>query len=313
MVAGGGFIHGHRAFGERHLRLGEAVGRHHVEFARAEFDGEIAELQPHAVGHLFAAEHDAPEIFAAHAFLRRLMQDVIHEGRHPDEHVGANLAEETKLALGAHDLAAAGAGGEHAERRAAVVREPERQVRRVGEHVQELVLATRAAHAEDALAGELEVREVVVRVEERHGVGAAARRAREEDGAEFVFKTLRDVRATMEQRAEDGRRATREDVAVGDEQEVAGLLRILRRVEQVGLAGERQATQVIERAEVGGGEFQLAEQLAVVRGEGQDGVAQPVVQALGLQHADGGFRQPLPVRGEEFGAHGWAPCGSLVF
>jgi hypothetical protein len=39
------------------------------------------------------------------------------------------------------------------------------------------VRAPRAAHAEDALAGELEIREVVVRVEERHGVSAAARGA----------------------------------------------------------------------------------------------------------------------------------------
>ena len=193
------------------------------------------------------------------------------------------------------------------------MREPERQVRRVGEHVQELALATRAAHAEDALAGELEIREVVVRVEEGHGVSAAARGAREEDGAELGLEALRDVLATVEQGAEDGGGAAREDVAVGDEEEVASLLRIVRRVEQVSLAGEGQAAQIVERAEVGCGEFQLAEQLAVVGGEGQHGVAQPVVQALGLQRADGGFRQPLPVRGEEFGAHGWAPCGSLVF
>ena len=265
MVAGRRLVHGHGAFGEGHLRLGEAVGRHHVELSRAEFEGEVAELEPHAVGHLLAAEHDAMEVFATHAFVRGLVQDVINKGRHADEHVRANLAEETKLALGAHDLAAAGAGGEYAEARAAVVREPERQVRRVREHIQQLVLASRAAHAEDALAGELEIREVVVRVEEGHRVGAAARGAGEKDGAELIFKTIRHGFAPMQQRAKNAGRPAGQHVAIRHEQEVAGLLRIIRGVEQVGLAREGQAAQVVKRAEVVGGELELAEQLAVVR------------------------------------------------
>ena len=241
------------------------------------------------------------------------MQDVIDEGRHPDEHVGTDLAEETKLTLGAHDLAAAGARGEHAKARAPVVSQPKRQVRRVGEHVKQLVLAPRTAHAKDALARELEIREVVVRVEERHGVGAAARRAREKDGAELVFKTVRHRFAPVQQRAENRRGAARKEVAVRHEQEVASFLRIIRRVEQVGLAGEGQPAQVVERAKIIGGELEPAEQLAVVRGKRQHRVAQPAAELVRLQGADGGFRQPMPVRGEELRAHGWAPFGSRGF
>src|SRR5438034_3648400 len=72
----------------------------------------------------------------------------------------------TTLFRSPHDFAAARAGGENAESRAAVVRLPEGKMRRVGKQVHQSHLALSAADFKEPFARELQIVQIVLRSEE---------------------------------------------------------------------------------------------------------------------------------------------------
>ena len=142
-------------------------------------------------GRLFAAEHELAQVRQLHAFLHRLGQHVVEKGRHADQHLRLDLADEPQIALRAHDLAAAGAEHEDAELRARIVRDPEGEVRREGEEIHHAHLALGPADAHHARAGELQVFDIVRAVEKRHRLGRAPGGAGHQQRPVLALEALR--------------------------------------------------------------------------------------------------------------------------
>ena len=276
----GVFVEG--ALGPRELGLGEAVGADDVDLFRAELSGEVAEFPAHSGGRFLAAEDDFFQVRQREALGHGLRQQMIDKGRHADEDVGFDLFDEAQIAVGAHRFPAARADDEGAEFRAAVVRDPEREVRREWEHVQHAHLALSAADFIEPRAAELEIPDVVRGVEEGDGLGAAARGAGEEQRAELALEALGDCGAAMQQGFGDGGKAPGEHGFVRHEDKVAHRIGAFLAGEEIEFRGERDAREIGRGAQHRGVDALFRKQASVVRGEGQHGVAQVGAQACEL-------------------------------
>src|SRR6266852_3933837 len=82
-----------RTFGPGDLGFGKAVSGQHAQVASAEFASQLPQFFTQAVANFFPGEDEATKIFAMSALLRRLMEQMIDEGGHADEHFGLKLAE----------------------------------------------------------------------------------------------------------------------------------------------------------------------------------------------------------------------------
>ncbi len=261
---------------------------------RAQFAGQFAQFVAQAVADLFSAEHNAAQALAMHAFLRRLVQQVIDKSGNANEHVGAVLAEVTQVAFGAHHLAAAGAQRQQPSGRARVMGQPERQVRRERQRVEHPLLTPAGANLHHPPGGGGEVGQVALRKENRRRLRASARRKRHENGPELGFQFLFHRPAAIQQRAQHGRGTPRQRLRVRRQDEISSPLGMLGRVQQVGFGGERDLLQVLQRTDRIGRQPVFLENPLVVRRERQDHRAQIVPQLFGLQMPNRFFRQPLP-------------------
>ena len=190
MITSGRFIERARTFAPGHFGLGETVCGDDIHFAGAQFSREIDQLSSHAFRNLFPTQHDAPQIFAPHSELRRLMKYVINERRHANQHIRLDLLNEPKIAFGAHYFSAAGARGKDAKRRAPVVGLPEGQMRCVRKQIHDAHFAVRTAYLEKPFPGERKVVQIVSGEQKGNGIGRPPRRARHENRPELGFKTL---------------------------------------------------------------------------------------------------------------------------
>ena len=132
--------------------------------------GQIQQPGTQAVGHLFAAQHKQLQTGPLPASLIRLAQHMVDEGGHADEDVRLDLLYEVDVSLSAECLAAAGAQHEGAEAQPGMMRQPEGQMRRIGEeiHVPVLFLRTACEHQTDA--ADVQIVQIVLGIEKRHGV-----------------------------------------------------------------------------------------------------------------------------------------------
>src|SRR5688572_1108570 len=98
---------------------------------------------------------------------------MVKEGGHADKHIGLDFVYQAQVAVGAHDFAATGANAENAELNRCIVGQPESQVRRVREHVDQLVFVLAATDFHNASAARGEVLQVMFRIKERDRIGGA--------------------------------------------------------------------------------------------------------------------------------------------
>ena len=161
----------------------------------------MREFAPHALGDFFTAEHNAPEIFEAHLLPHGLVQHVINKGRHADQDVGFDFVDQPEVPIGSHDFAAARAGGENSERRAAIVRLPERQMRRVGKQVRQSHRALRSADFKEPFARQPQIVQIVLREQKRNRVRGPPGRAGHENRPKLGLKTVLHSLTTLAQRA----------------------------------------------------------------------------------------------------------------
>ena len=85
---------------------------------------------------------------------------------------------------------------------------------------------------------------------------------------------------------------------IGDQRELQAAPRLLRRRQQILLRGERDLAQVVDGADVIGGQPVLGEYAAVVRGKRQHAVAKEAMQLAALQRAGGLPIERLPAVGK---------------
>ena len=295
MVSAGRLLKPAGAFPPGHLRLGETVGCDDVDLSGAEFAGEVGQLAPDALGNLFTTQNDAPQILATKPFFRSLEQYVINEGRHANEHVRFDFPDQPEIPVGPHHFAATCAGDKNAKRGPAEVRLPESEVWRVRKHVQDSHFTLRAANFEEPSAREGQIHQIVLCKQEWNRVRRTPRGAGHENGPKLGLKTLSHFVSTVQQRAQNRRCPSREDLLVGNQHEITRALRISRRIEQVGFGSERQPLQIVERPDNTGCDSVLLEPFAIMRRKRQDDPAQIVLQFLRLQLANDFLRQTLPV------------------
>jgi hypothetical protein len=207
---------------------------------------------------------------------------VIQKCRHADEHVGLDLADEAQVAVGAHRFPAAGAEHEAAKLRAAVVCDPECEMRREWKQIQHAHLALGATGFIDARATEFQIFHIVRGVKERDRIGAAARGAREQQWPKLALEALRDRRFPAQQRAHDCRGTPGQDSAIRLQRKVPDRIGAVRAGEEIALRGERDTAQVVGRAQLRRIESFASEERAVVRRKGQHGFAQVTAQPCEL-------------------------------
>src|SRR5882724_3644434 len=151
-----------RALRPRHFGFGEAIRGDDIDRFRAQRGGEPGQFAARAGRHFFAAQNDSAKVGALDAFVHGLLQDVIQEGRHADDYLRLQLADETQLAIRAEDFPAAAAKHKIREFHAAVVSEPKSQVRRVRERIQQPKIRLGVADFKNAFASQREVGQVEI-------------------------------------------------------------------------------------------------------------------------------------------------------
>lgn len=154
--------------------------------------------------------------------------------------------------------------------------EPESEVRREGEGVQQAIFATGSADFDDAPGCRSEIGDVALREQEWSGFRAAARGESHEDGPKLGFKFAADLFAAMHQRAKDCTGTMRKHFLVRNQNEIFESLRTFCGVEEIGLGGEGNMSQVFERMDGVRREAEVAEHLPIMGRERQDNVAEIV-------------------------------------
>jgi hypothetical protein len=124
------------------------------------------------------------------AVIRKLGEDVIEEGRHANEHVRFDFADQPQIAIGAHDFAAAGTEHKDAESGARIMRNPKGRDAVRMERGSSSHFAVRVTNSHDARAGELQIRDVVSGVEEWHRCGRASRGARQKQRTKLALEAF---------------------------------------------------------------------------------------------------------------------------
>ena len=295
MIAAGRFAGWRGTFGPRQLGFGETISCEHGDIPRAEIVRHFQKFPPRAVAGFFAAEHEAFQIFAADALLRRLMEQMIDERRHADEHFGLQFFHQPQIALGADDLAAAAADGQAAKRNARVIGEPKRQMGRERKRVEHPELWPRLADFHQPAARGMKVGDVVVCEQKRQRLGGASGGEKNRDGTKFIRQLARDLLASVNRRAQNGAGPVRQNGFARRENEFLESLRLSGRREQIGFFRERHILQIVQCAKRISIQAVFGKNARVVRRERQDNVAQIPAELFRLQLAHFIFRQCLPV------------------
>jgi len=222
------------------------------------------------------------------------VQEVVNESWDADDDIRFKAAEVSDVAFGAHHFAATGAEHHDTTSRARVVSEPKSEVRREGKSVQETVFAAATADFDDAGARCSEVAEIGLGVEERRGFGAAAGGKSHENGPELGFEAILHGFTATSECAENSAGATREDFFVRNEDEVLEAEWMSRIVQQIGLGGKRQTLEIIQSVYAVRTDPVFFKKTSVITGEREDDSSQVAPESLGLQTANGAFRQLFP-------------------
>jgi hypothetical protein len=159
-------------------------------------------------------------------------------------------------------------------------------------------LGLRGADFHHPPAGEGEEVEVVLGVEERHGVGGAPGGARHEDGAVLALEGALDPSPSLPECLGEGPRLARDLLRFGNEDELPRAQTIAGLDREGALRGEREGREVLERADFTGIEVRFREALAVVLGKGHHFVGEIGAQAPGLQIPGLVRRERIPAAGE---------------
>src|SRR4051812_3846214 len=167
---------------------------------------------------------------------------------------------------------------------------PERQVRRIGEHVQELKIVLSTADLHDAVSSARKVVEIMTTIKEGDGIGGPAGGAGHENRAKLAFEMGFDSVLSREERSGNRGSAALEDLFVWNKDEVTRPLGIFRRIQQIELRGEGKPFEVFERTDRIGADAPLLEHLAIMLRERDDRTVQVMAQLLCLQLAQGPFR-----------------------
>ncbi len=228
---------------------------------------------------------------------------MIYESRDANEDVGFEFAEMPDVAFRAHHLAAAGAEHHYPTRCPGIVRQPERQMGREGEGVQQAVFGSGRTHFNQPPARRGQMGQIALGKEKGSRFRASTGGEGHENRAKLGFKSLFDFFATLSQGAQNRARPARQLFLVGNHDKALELLRLFGGREQIQLRGKRHLLQILQRVNRVRLQAALAEQLAVMGREGQDNCAQIMPQLFGLQAANNGFRQPLPPAPEQVPVH----------
>jgi hypothetical protein len=170
------------------------------------------------------------------------------------------------------NFSAAAADHQHAKFRARVMRHPEREMRRVGKHVEHLHVPLRLADAHDALPGVSQVKQVAGGITKGQRLSGATRGEGEKGRAKLALEGVLHGRASTQQRAQDGGGTACEDVFVGNEDEVE------RMILDVALDREREMAQILDAADAG----QIVGERRVVLGKRKDGLLNVAPQKIAL-------------------------------
>ena len=108
---------------------------------------------------------------------------MIHQRRNANERFGLDLLDEIDVAVGAHDFPASRTHQQHAELQPGVHHLPERQVRRIGKHIDPAHLRRRRERLDEPRAGYAEIAHIVVGVRKRDRERASPRRPKILPGA----------------------------------------------------------------------------------------------------------------------------------
>src|ERR1700677_1092659 len=154
------------------------------------------------------------------SFLRRLVQQVIDEGRYADEYIGFEFADVADVAFCAHHPATAGTHGHETGGCSRVMGEPEREMWREVKGVEQSVLGPCGANFNEAASGRGQAAEIALAKEKRRGFRAAAGGEGGEDRAELGFEILRHPFATADEDAQDRAEASGQHLLVRNQDEV---------------------------------------------------------------------------------------------
>src|SRR5258708_6162407 len=174
---------------------------------------------------------------------------MISKGRDAGEDGGLELAVLAQIALRAEHLPAAGTERQHAARGSGIMRQPETQVRRERQGVQQPLFGTSGADLDEPFARLGQVRQIAPGKEKGRRLGTAPGGEGHEYRAKVEFQFARQTRPATRKHAKDIARTPRQRFLVGRKNEFAKMLRLVRRIEQIGFRGERDFAQVLERAE----------------------------------------------------------------
>src|SRR5215831_17064351 len=152
-----------------------------------------------------------PQILTMHSFIGCLRQQMVDEGWDPNQDVRFIFADMTQIAFSAHHFSATRTQSHYATLGAGIMSQPEGEVRRKGQGVEQTIFASGGADLNDAPGGRSEIGDIMLCEQERRRFGAAACRERHENGPEFGFKLAPDLFPSMQQRAKDCSRAMRQN------------------------------------------------------------------------------------------------------
>src|SRR5438874_7696959 len=113
------------------------------------------------------------------------------------------------------------------------MRHPKREMRRVRKHIEQLQIVLSAANLHDAISSARKVLQIEIGIKKWNRVRRAARGAGHEDRPKFAFESRLDRFAAFGERMPNSRWPAAQGCFVWNEHEVAGLLRVLGRIQQI--------------------------------------------------------------------------------
>lgn len=192
MIAGGKFTRRHGTFAPREFGFGKAVGDDDIDLLGTELRAEVAEFLTHALGNFFATENEEFDLGGPDSRFGGVLKKVIEKGGHGDEGIGIDAPQEFGVAIGAHDLAAAGGKGEGIRTDGGVVGLPEGEVWSEGKHIDDAVVIGCLGDLIETSPSGLEVVKIVAGIEEGNGRGRATGGAGQKDGTQLLLENFFD-------------------------------------------------------------------------------------------------------------------------
>src|SRR5437868_376689 len=129
------------------------------------------------------------------------------------------------------------------------MRQPKGQVRREREHVQHLVIGPATADFGYTPRCCLQVRKIDLGEEEWRRLRASACRKRDENRSKLSLETFLYRFLPVQNRPADGAWSPRQNLLIGDKDEISESLRLVRGGDQVRFTGERNPLQIVQASE----------------------------------------------------------------